>query len=347
MPRKSKVQIYDEQGDGIILNRIGELALNAIKALLPELVSKLGNMGVDKLASVIKNKMQDHVEKTGSGIRILGETKGNGVNSDPVLKESKQVTGNSIGSKLPRKTTRKMKGEGVLRMEGSGIRKNKISQEPAKHDGGCSSISFNPFEDTSCNCVKGDIKVLKEKKTKSVEIPKLDLKKGKGKDKVDLDKETKVTPIKDMKKEDFNKLYKRSLNMVSKLIGHDNTTWSDELHKFIKSNKVLNKNFKGVYPFDHISKIKSKAKKQRYILNTADTGEQGEHWILYIIENGDKFIYDSLGKINLDVFENKPQNFSIISSKQMQCINDQNCGQHTIAALYLINKYGIDALKNL
>lgn len=306
MPPKKNIKnssclCEEDAGEGVILNKIGELALNAIKALLPELVSKLGNLGVEKLSSVIKKKMEDHVEKTGSGIRILGETnKGNG-NGDVVI-SNKSYSGSVSGSRLPRKK-KDLKGSGVYQiMHGAGVTRPK--------NGGCLKASKT-----------------KENVGSGVQDIKVNLNNEK-KDDVDI-----------KNKKDFQKLYKRALNKVEKIVGHDETTWTSDLEEVIKKNKVLNKFFKGIFSYEDIKKIKSKAKKYRAILNT------GGHWVLYIVENDKKYIYDPLGDVNKHMFQDS--GYKVLSNKQIQCIESQNCGQHTITALYLINKYGLDVLENL
>lgn len=273
-----KSESYDGEGEGILLNKVGSLAFNAILHLIPDLVSKLGNTAIDKLSSVIKSKLDKHV-KSGDGFKILGNDKGNGSDNKTTMKKSRQgMTGSTI------------KGNGVYKIEGRGIKGSGLPKEQNLDGSG-------------------------------------------------LPKEQNL-------KNNFKAEYYKVLQKMESKVGSD-TTWSNDLHKYIMSNSQLKKNYKGIYSFDQIKTFKSKAQKQLYILNTADGDEPGEHWVLYIVHGKNKYIYDCLGKLNKEWTQDKPQDFKLVSSKQYQGSTDMNCGAHCLTVIYLINKYGYKIIEFL
>lgn len=148
-----------------------------------------------------------------------------------------------------------------------------------------------------------------------------------------------------MNKSKSKKIFFNYVKNINKLIGHSNTTFSDELNKI---GKHLFKNkFKGVYPADQIPKL---GKNKYCILNLDKSNEQGSHWIALANDrNGNTYIYDSFGrsskKIIPSLYNSGNGKIKDTDKNPEQRLRDNNCGQLSLGFLKMFDKYGPNITK--
>ncbi len=123
-------------------------------------------------------------------------------------------------------------------------------------------------------------------------------------------------------------------------------TNSDELNKIGK--KMFGGRFIGVYPSDQIPIMKHK---QYAIINLDDSSEVGSHWVSAIKEGKKTLVYDSFGRKTFKILPELVQsgNGIILETENDAEQNrvEENCGQRSLAALKVYDKYGWSGLKHI
>lgn len=134
-------------------------------------------------------------------------------------------------------------------------------------------------------------------------------------------------------------------NEINKLIGHHNTTFSNELNTVGKY--LFGKKFKGVFSSDKIPKLK---KNQYAILNLDSSDEEGSHWIAMCNDSkSNTYLYDSFGRSIKKIipFAYKSGNGPIKGTHKNPEQNkiSNNCGQLSISFILMFDKYGPQVAK--
>lgn len=121
----------------------------------------------------------------------------------------------------------------------------------------------------------------------------------------------------------------------------NNITTNLDLINIIKKFNI--KNFNGVYSKDQ---LKKPLKRGFYIINLADSVDEGTHWTaLYIINDNFSIYYDSFGFPAPEDIENIINKNYIYNKQQIQNIDSSSCGFYCIAFIkFLSNKQ--DKLKS-
>ena len=114
-----------------------------------------------------------------------------------------------------------------------------------------------------------------------------------------------------------------------------------ELIKNLKSDKVTNKNFKGIFPRDLLpSKISYPAS---FIANNEDSNNTGQHWIAFYIDGeGILEFFDPMGLspsyYGLDNYIENISNSYKFNKKQYQNFFSSYCGHYCLLFLFLRNR---------
>ena len=89
--------------------------------------------------------------------------------------------------------------------------------------------------------------------------------------------------------------FKRTVKMISEMVGHNHSTTNFELDKIGK--KLFGKQWGGAYPEDFDADFENK-KKRYYIYNTDKSNEEGTHWVaLYCEHETDEvFVFDTFNR---------------------------------------------------
>ena len=139
-----------------------------------------------------------------------------------------------------------------------------------------------------------------------------------------------------------DKINDEILKVITEMIGHDNTTYSNELDdigQFLFQDK-----FRGVKP---INKIPQMSHNQYCILNLDRHDEPGSHWIgVVMLKNNKMLVYDSFGR-KTKIIAPTLINTTMTEQDAEQDDNQDNCGQRCLSFLYLYDQFGEDMAKRL
>lgn len=130
-------------------------------------------------------------------------------------------------------------------------------------------------------------------------------------------------------------LFKNVNQIINSLIGHDQTTYSDELNKL---GKYLFKNkFKGVFSENNIPKLN---RNQYCIVNI-----KNEHWLAMVNDNlKNTYVYDSFGRKSKKILPEalKSGNGIIYDTdyNPEQKYKEMDCGQKCLTFICLFDNYG-------
>lgn len=124
--------------------------------------------------------------------------------------------------------------------------------------------------------------------------------------------------------------------MIADELGTNDTTDDGQLSNAGKIN--FGAKFKGVYPADRVPKLKHN---ESCILNTDAHNEPGLHWVAIVNYNNEIYFYDSYNRDYKKLSKHwKNKNWLIIDhGMPEESEYGNNCGQLTLAALYLFYKY--------
>jgi len=133
------------------------------------------------------------------------------------------------------------------------------------------------------------------------------------------------------------------LKSIEKKHGNMETNTS-ELTKIGK--KMFGGRFRGVYSSDRIPIMKNK---QYAIINLDDSTQGGSHWVSLIKEGNKSLVYDSFGRKTYKILPELVQSGNGIvletENDAEQHHVEENCGQRSLAALKVYDKYGWKGLK--
>lgn len=138
-----------------------------------------------------------------------------------------------------------------------------------------------------------------------------------------------------MKEKQAEKIYKIILKDITDRIGHNKSTYSNELKNVCK--QLMNKKFKGVYSADTIPKLKNN---QNCIINLDNSDEPGSHWVALTKINNKLYFYDSFGRSKHTIMNNNKLKVINSDLDPEQRYDEKNCGQRCIAWNYLFYLYG-------
>lgn len=138
------------------------------------------------------------------------------------------------------------------------------------------------------------------------------------------------------------KLYKKYFKKLVNQVGND-ITYDSELNSIGK--KLFNNNFIGVFPSDKIPYLKPK----QFIVSNLDTSNQpGSHWIGIVKDKKGLLIYDSFGRKSIKIIPSiykKYKNIIDTEYDKEQKVEENNCGQRTLAFLLVYFNKGFDYAK--
>lgn len=157
------------------------------------------------------------------------------------------------------------------------------------------------------------------------------------------------------RKKEEDEIYKYSLKRIVKMIGSNDTTYSDQLHKVAK--KLLGKEFSGVYAVDKLRFPKG----TRYAIINLDFSDQpGSHWIGVVKEGKRLLIYDSFGRPGIEIVPHlkkhkglglaSPGKGRVLMNTELdaeQKIKENNCGQRSLTSLFIHRFFGRDIFMKL
>lgn len=126
--------------------------------------------------------------------------------------------------------------------------------------------------------------------------------------------------------------------VIYDVLGKTDTTDSDELYRLGK--KSFGSNFIGVYSSNNTPLINNN---NCLIFNSKDSSHPGEHWLGMIKICGKVYVYDTFNRPLTDInksFKNKP--WICLPHQRLESIYGKDCGQHVMAWLSCIKKFGID-----
>ena len=135
------------------------------------------------------------------------------------------------------------------------------------------------------------------------------------------------------------KEYTQILELIKGLIGNT-TTYQSQLDNIAK--KIFGNRYKGSFSSDQIPKLEND---ECCIANLDDSSKPGSHWISLYKKNNDIYVYDSFGrsskKIIPSVFKSGNGTIKDTDYDSEQKINENNCGQRSLAWLCYLEEYGV------
>ena len=142
--------------------------------------------------------------------------------------------------------------------------------------------------------------------------------------------------------------FKNMSKIVSKYLNNSSTTFDSELLKAGKH--FLGSDFRGVFASDRIPNLKNG---ESAIVNLDTHNEPGSHWTAFYKHGKLTIIYDSFGRPVKNIFKSlRFGSGKKIDYKESndydaeQLVEEENCGQYSLAFLMFIKKYGVEkALK--
>lgn len=142
------------------------------------------------------------------------------------------------------------------------------------------------------------------------------------------------------------KIYNNVTNKISKMLGHNGTTFDQELHRMGK--KLFGVKFKGVFTSDKIPKLNELS--PYAIVNLDRSGEPGSHWVAIAKKNNEMVIFDSFGRTK----EILPMAYYSGNGRLIYPDNDPNqrvletnCGQKSLSWLYVYDTYGWNVARHI
>ncbi len=136
-----------------------------------------------------------------------------------------------------------------------------------------------------------------------------------------------------------NKIYNLALKHIVSKIGNK-TTFSDNLEDAAK--RMLGNKFLGVVPADRIPEMKDKT----YVISNLDKSDMpGSHWISIVKDGGNFLMYDSFGRPGkkiLPTLLNRGGKLIDTDPDAEQNESEDNCGQRSLASLFVYDQYGKD-----
>ncbi len=149
-----------------------------------------------------------------------------------------------------------------------------------------------------------------------------------------------------MNHKQVNELYERVLSHICNEMDNDGTTKASDLDHMGK--KMFGSKFLGIYSADTIPKMNNGT---YIIVNTDDSNGPGEHWMGLVKNKSNVVVYDSFGRKTIKILPEIYQsgNGCIVESENdaEQKESEDNCGQRVLAAIYVYDKHGLQALKKI
>jgi hypothetical protein len=141
------------------------------------------------------------------------------------------------------------------------------------------------------------------------------------------------------------KYYNNILYSITKKLKNSNTTNTTELHDMGK--KMFGNKFSGVFPVDKLKFINNSI---YAICNLDNSNQIGSHWISVIKHNNSYLVYDSFGRKSSQILPSLVNNGLILLDTEYdpeQAIDEENCGQRSLSAIYIYHKFGKNAFLKL
>lgn len=136
-------------------------------------------------------------------------------------------------------------------------------------------------------------------------------------------------------------LYEQYVKKMHDIFGHSETTFSDQLLDAGKD--FFGNSFKGVFAADEIPPMRPG---NCCICNLDNKDEEGSHWVGLLRLPKSIYIYDSFGRQTLQILPSlyKSGNGVIRHTERdaEQAKSEDDCGQRTMAWLFLCKKHGIE-----
>jgi len=135
------------------------------------------------------------------------------------------------------------------------------------------------------------------------------------------------------------KVYNKILKFViPKYIKHNSTTYLSEISK--AGRQLFGEKYIGTFTIDQLPELKNN---ECLILNLDHSYELGSHWCSMIKFNNKLYFYDSFGRKHSKIISKKYIREKIYEDKNYdseQNVNEENCGQRSLAFLVFFYCYG-------
>ncbi len=139
--------------------------------------------------------------------------------------------------------------------------------------------------------------------------------------------------------------YEKILRHIEDKYGNKETN-NVQLDKI--GHKLFNNKFKGVYAADTIPVLPEDS---YAIVNLDESNKPGSHWVAVVKHNDHSYIYDSFGRKTFKILPSIIQSgnglVEMTENDAEQDDLEENCGQRSLAALCIYNRYGWDGLKHI
>ena len=144
---------------------------------------------------------------------------------------------------------------------------------------------------------------------------------------------------KPISEKEIEKIYLDLLEHMESSLGND-ITFSNDLEKL--GSQILGNKFKGVFASDKIPKLDKL--KPYAILNLDNSRQPGSHWIAIAhLNDSSAMIYDSFGRKSEKIIPAALNVYNKVVDTQYdaeQHKSEDNCGQRSLAWLFLFDQYG-------
>lgn len=141
------------------------------------------------------------------------------------------------------------------------------------------------------------------------------------------------------------------VRMFAKLFNTNSQTDSEQIND--AGSELFGNEWGGCFPED--TKIKFNYGKSYYVFNNDKANQPGMHWIAVYVHHPTKtvYVFDTFNRqtskilpdVDIDI---KEHHFKVRKGEDdiVQTDEQENCGQRSLSWLCLVNKYGIDKVKN-
>ena len=142
----------------------------------------------------------------------------------------------------------------------------------------------------------------------------------------------------------YLKIFNQAYNKVVKLIGHDGTTHNVELNRV--GRKMIGQKFIGVFASDAYPKFDGR--ESYCIVDLSKTNTNGTHWVARMCKRNTILWYDSFArKISSLIPTSHGEDTSLVASSMDQEVEQMDCGQRSLAALYVGFEFGLKGFKQM
>ena len=133
-----------------------------------------------------------------------------------------------------------------------------------------------------------------------------------------------------MKEKEVEKVYKKTVKKIEKILGTDGITNSKQLTNV--GRELFGKLYRGTFPVDKLPKLKHN---ESCIVNLDSSGQAGSHWCSVFKYKDEYLVYDSFGRKTTEILPSlKHLKHRDSDYDPNQQITEHNCGQRSSSWLY-------------